>query len=65
VACADRGKVHSAWPVYVDHAPCGQISFKVRVVSSSMLAHAASEIGASSRCRLFMPGFSFEGADSE
>jgi hypothetical protein len=31
----------------------------VRFVSSSICAQAASEMGASSRCRLFMGDFSF------
>src|SRR6202012_3763103 len=34
-------------------------------VSSSICAHAASEIGASSRCRLFMRDVSFKRADSQ
>src|SRR5262245_17551616 len=37
----------------------------VRDVSVSICAHAASEMGASSRNRLFMPGVSFQGADAE
>src|ERR1700690_2097553 len=38
---------------------------KVRAVSSSIWAHAASEMGASSRCRLFMRNFSFEGTNAQ
>src|SRR5580693_4702938 len=37
----------------------------VREVSCSICAHAASEMGASSRCRLFMRDFSFKGTDTE
>src|SRR5580700_1534664 len=37
----------------------------VRVASSSISAHAASEMGASSRCRLFMMRVSFERTDAE
>src|ERR1700756_1428153 len=39
--------------------------FRVREVSSSICAHAASEMGASSRCRLFMRIFPFQGTDAE
>ena len=38
---------------------------KVRDVSSSICAHAASEIGASSRCRLFIWDVSFQGTDTQ
>ena len=38
---------------------------KVRATSSSICDHAAAEIGASSRWRLFIPGCSFEGSDGE
>src|SRR3974390_1939452 len=38
---------------------------RVRGVSSSICAHAASETGASSRCRLFMRIVSFQGTDAE
>src|SRR5580692_12228210 len=37
----------------------------VREVSCSICAHAASEMGASSRCRLFMRDFSFKRTDTE
>src|SRR5215831_6454481 len=37
----------------------------VRVTSSSIWDHAESEIGASSRCRLFIRIFSFEGTDAK
>src|SRR5271156_843489 len=38
---------------------------KVRAVSSSISTHAASEMGASSRCKLFMRNFSFEGTNAK
>src|SRR5579863_9608402 len=37
----------------------------VREVSCSICVHAASEMGASSRCRLFMQDVSFKGTDTE
>src|SRR6478609_1400925 len=65
------------WPVptaerAVPAGPCtsttrrpARYCLSVRDASSSISAHAASETGASSRCRLFILTVSFEGADAE
>src|SRR5271165_2557324 len=65
------------WPVptaerAVPTGPCtsttrrpARNSLSVRDASSSIWAHAISETGASSRCRLFILTVSFEGADAE
>src|SRR5262249_35493039 len=65
------------WPVPTAEraAPAGPLTsttrrparkrFKVREASSSICAHAPSETGASARCRLSMPGVSFEGTNTE
>ncbi len=49
VAGADRGKAGAARPLDVDHAPSGEVALERALRLLFDLAHAASEIGASSR----------------
>ena len=65
MAGADGGEAVPAGPCTSTTRRPARWRLSVRDVSSSICAQAASEMGASSRCRLFMWDFSFKGTDTQ